>query len=125
MDCYSQILESCIHALTVSSRYTIYAQLLVSLMDYQPNKGHKGEVYYNSDKALRNSTAMKLSIDMKLSNKKEGRRKLCVALQDEYRLYLKLLVLSMNLSEEDVNQSLLLAQQNCPLLVGLELPRIL
>ena len=82
--------------------------------------GDEGEVYYDTDLSARNSTTLNLSIDMELSE--EGRRNLCVALEGEYRLYLKLLVLSVNLSEEDVHKSLLVARERCPWL-GLKLPR--
>ena len=61
------------------------------------------------------------SVSKELSD--DGRESLCLALIDEYRLYLKLLVLSMNLEEKDVQQSLSLARKNCPML-HLKLPLI-
>ena len=58
-------------------------------------------------------------VDMELSE--DGRKHICLALRDEYQIYLRLLLLSENLSEEDVDNSLKIAQQNCPWL-GLKLP---
>mmetsp|Transcript_8393 Transcript_8393/g.12626 ORF Transcript_8393/g.12626 Transcript_8393/m.12626 type:complete len:450 (-) Transcript_8393:129-1478(-) len=83
--------------------------------------GDEDDLYYNKDIHFRNSKAMKLPINMELSE--EGRMNLCVALEKEYRLYLKLLVVSVNLSEEDAQESLDIARKNCPWL-ALELPSI-
>ncbi|KAL7579767.1 hypothetical protein ACA910_021903 [Epithemia clementina (nom. ined.)] len=43
-----------------------------------------------------------------------GRKRLCRALEDEYRAYIRLLHHSMNLSPREKNDSLNLSRQNCP-----------
>ena len=74
-----------------------------------------------SSTIMRNSTELDLPINMNLSI--EGRRNLCLALEDEYRLYLRVLMLSSNLSKDDMESSLAIAQTNCPWL-NLTLPAI-
>ncbi len=55
----------------------------------------------------------------------EGARKnLCLALRDEYRLYLKILVVSENLSQEDVSKSLDIARRHCGPWLDLKLPHV-
>ena len=43
-----------------------------------------------------------------------GRRRLCFALLDEYKVYIKALSIAINLSEQERWSSLQLSQQNCP-----------
>ena len=81
---------------------------------------NKGEIYTTTE-SFRNSTDMNLPIDLTLSE--EGKINLCIALKDEYRLYLKVLALSVNLSKDEVRQSLIIARTNCPCL-DLKLPMI-
>lgn len=61
---------------------------------------------------VRNFTALSQPIKKELST--EGQRNLCKSLEPEYKVYLKLLAHSRNLSPEDVNESLKLAQELCP-----------
>lgn len=73
--------------------------------------GQEGEIF-NTTMTERNSTTMDVPIKIDLS--KEGRRNLCLALRNEYHLYLKLLTVSKNLSEVEVLESLSISQKNCP-----------
>ena len=81
--------------------------------------GDEGEILQGATR--RNATEMAAPINMELSE--GGRKNLCLALRDEYRIYLRLLVLSVNLSEKEVNDSLLIGRKNCPWL-NLELPMV-
>ena len=81
--------------------------------------GDENEIYTNP-KTIRNSTETKIPFNSTLSD--EGRNNLCIALEEEYRVYLRLLVLSQNLSEEDIANSLSIARENCPCL-DLHLPK--
>eukprot|EP00551_Chaetoceros_affinis_P018466 CAMPEP_0203739010 /NCGR_PEP_ID=MMETSP0092-20131115/44450_1 /ASSEMBLY_ACC=CAM_ASM_001090 /TAXON_ID=426623 /ORGANISM="Chaetoceros affinis, Strain CCMP159" /LENGTH=270 /DNA_ID=CAMNT_0050624909 /DNA_START=27 /DNA_END=839 /DNA_ORIENTATION=- len=73
--------------------------------------GEENEIF-NATVTERNSTTMDVPIKLNLSE--VGRRNICLALQDEYHLYLKLLVKSENLSENEVKESLLIARKSCP-----------
>ena len=76
----------------------------------------EGEVFTPTNLALRNSSDLDVPINTTLSD--EGRRHLCLALEEEYRIYLRVLVLSMNLSEKELADSLSIARKSCP---GLDL----
>lgn len=52
-----------------------------------------------------------------------GRENLCRALEKEYRVYLRLLVLAENLSRREVEESLEIARKNCPWL-DLKVPNV-
>jgi hypothetical protein len=68
---------------------------------------------------MRNSTKMETGVNLNLSD--EGRKNLCLALESEYNLYLKVLQLSVNLTPKDREDSLAIARENCPSL-NLKLP---
>jgi len=70
--------------------------------------------------SLRNSTNIDYPVKKIISD--DGKKKLCFALRDEYRLYLRVLVLSKNLSEKEVQQSYNIARKSCPWL-NLQLPQ--
>ena len=72
--------------------------------------GEKGEIL--SGAASRNSSSFELPISKQMSD--SGRRNLCIALKDEYNLYLRLLGRAANLSEREKLESLKIAQRNCP-----------
>ena len=72
--------------------------------------GEKGEIL--SGPTGRNSSSFELPISKQMSD--SGRRNLCVALKDEYNLYLRLLGRAANLSERERLESLEIAQRNCP-----------
>jgi hypothetical protein len=72
--------------------------------------GGKGEIL--SGPTGRNSSSFELPISKQMSD--SGRRNLCVALKDEYNLYLRLLGRAANLSEREKLESLEIAQRNCP-----------
>jgi hypothetical protein len=65
-----------------------------------------------STPSLRNSTLIDYPVNKTISP--EGKHNLCVALQDEYRIYLRLIVLAQNLSQEQQEVSWKIATQNCP-----------
>jgi hypothetical protein len=67
----------------------------------------------------RNSTKMETGVNLNLSD--QGRKNLCLALESEYNLYLKVLQLSVNLTPKDREDSLAIARENCPWL-NLNLP---
>ncbi len=73
--------------------------------------GEKGEIF--TAETVNNSTDSQFPIrDKTLS---EGARKnLCLALQEEYRLYWKLLKVSENLSDDDLARSMEISRKNCP-----------
>ena len=81
--------------------------------------GEEGEIF-TADVAMNNST----DVDYPIKSdglSESGRKNLCLALKEEYRLYLRLLVISANLSHEEVQRSLEIAKANCPWL-NLRLP---
>ena len=43
-----------------------------------------------------------------------GRKNMCLALEDEYRVYFEMLNAALNLSEDDVKDSMKIARKNCP-----------
>ena len=88
--------------------------------------GQEGHVYFgNSSSARRVYEAMNIPKNLTVSSylSVSGRKYLCLALKEEYQLYLRLLVLSRNLSREHIEQSLSLARKNCPDL-NLQLPLV-
>ena len=74
-------------------------------------------------KSLRNSYKFKVLDHMKANKtlSETGRENLCLALEKEYKLYLRLLIFAANLSGDDVQKSLAIARENCPCL-DLRLP---
>ena len=79
--------------------------------------GDTGEIFRG--RTIRSAKDVGVPVNVDLSS--QGRDNLCLALRDEYRLYLKLLVLSENLSKQQLADSLAIARKNCPCL-ALELP---
>ena len=79
------------------------------------------DVAFDSVAALRNSTMTEYPVKNDVS--KGGRKNLCLALKDEYRIYMRILVLAKNLSKETVQDSVAIAQRNCPWL-NLSLPDV-
>ena len=66
----------------------------------------------NKTLIVRNSTELEIKLDMTLSE--DGRKHLCHALVDEFKVYLKLIEMSVNLSEDEKMRSLEIARGNCP-----------
>lgn len=81
--------------------------------------GQEGEIETPIATA-RDSSEMNYPVKKILSS--SGRRKLCMALESEYKVYLKLVVYAQNLTNEHKDISLELANKNCPWL-ELKLPR--
>jgi len=80
--------------------------------------GQEGEVEIPIA-TTRDSSEMNYPVKKILSS--SGRRKLCMALESEYKVYLKLLVYANNLTNEEKEISVELANKNCPWL-ELKLP---
>ncbi|CAB9520274.1 expressed unknown protein [Seminavis robusta] len=65
-----------------------------------------------AEQHVRNVSNLTLPVTRELSDK--GRRRLCRALQPEYRLYITLLRHAKNLRNEDVQEALAYSQSKCP-----------
>ncbi len=73
--------------------------------------GDGGEIF--TAETLNNSTNSEFPLKDKTLS--EGARKnLCLALQEEYRLYWKMLKVSENLSDDDLARSMEISRRNCP-----------
>ncbi len=72
--------------------------------------GQEGNITLSTK--LRDSTKHEYPIKNVLSE--EGKKKLCFAMEEEYRVYLKLLRYAENLSESDLSESFARANKNCP-----------
>jgi hypothetical protein len=62
--------------------------------------------------SLKNSSAVEYPVKNIISE--SGRKNMCLALEDEYRVYFEMLNAALNLSEDDVKDSLKIARKNCP-----------
>ena len=86
--------------------------------------GDEGEIYI-PETSKRKYDEMNIPEDKRVQKtlSESGRENLCRALEKEYRVYLRLLVLAENLSRRQVEESLEMARKNCPWL-DLKLPNV-
>lgn len=95
---------------------TIYATRQTHLLEdwIQINKqlGETGDIVFSRETDVRNVTGLNLPVTRNVSD--VGRTRLCKALAREYEVYILFLREAVNLSPEDVEESLQRSRKNCP-----------
>ena len=85
--------------------------------------GDTSETIHGSEKKYRDYRTLDIPDLIRVTKtlSESGRKYMCIALEEEYNLYLRVLSLSRNLKDEEILESLNVARKNCPWL-DLKLP---